>query len=192
MFVNSTQYKTEVRAKSHAYDNAIPRHIPAINSDPSNWTQPSPLFYQGEDFIFDALLALDGSPTLVADWNISAIVKRDKWSVETIWSGAIGTGITALTNPGTYEIWIPSTVFASLFAGTYWLDIFATSTASPVRTLSITTVPFVVEYGIFSSHPESKQTSVNVLNPKDLLPTFPIQPSTSVPEQSSDDDGVYQ
>jgi hypothetical protein len=177
MLVNLPPHdKTIVIGRGHQYDDYTPVEMNGVEVPPSGWTAPSPVFYQGEDMQFDAAIFYEGTPVTSLNWTVTAVVKRDRWLVETAWTGVSGSGITE-GGSGLWEINIPASSFISGFNGTYWMNIIGTS---GIITRVLAVVPFVFEYSASSPHPESLQNSSGVINAGLLAQSFPIPGQVSV------------
>src|SRR5437868_6422204 len=78
----------------------------------------APEFYQGEDAIFDIFLNFAGNPVLTEDWDITAIIKKNQYALNTLFEATIDEGLYKLDVPGFYRILLPADATATFLAGT--------------------------------------------------------------------------
>lgn len=83
--------------------------------------QLSPVFFQGEDVILSGYTTFEGKPVLPEDWNLTAIIKKNKYASNILWSGTINDGLTPRYNQvdGYYQVWMPASVSSLFLPGTY-------------------------------------------------------------------------
>jgi hypothetical protein len=157
--------------------------IPGI---PFERGEPNPeLFYQGEDVVYDLFLTHDGRPVTPAEYDIKALVKTSARAYTVMWQGTLDNGVypTDLNTPGYYELWIPSSATASLFAGSYHLDIQIQERVGEGRGrydrkyVLLQTV-FNIEYSNFSEHPEAGAANPGRLSRSQVEAVWPNAPDT--------------
>jgi len=142
------------------------------------------LFYQGEDFVFEAFLYDFGAPITTEDFEIVVVVKPSVRSLTKTWSAELNVGLYVQPGrPGYYEIWIPADATATWPAGTYYMDIvarskFGANMGRRTYTTVLKTVPFSVEYSVYSSHPETQASGTGGLSRSDIERTWPNRAST--------------
>jgi hypothetical protein len=142
---------------------------------------PNPdLFYQGEDIVFDLLLVHDGKKVTSNDFKIQAIVKTSPRAVGEIYSAELDKGIDPWPNtPGYFELWIPSSITATMLPGTYILAVqiserIGQGSGKYDRKHIALQHYFNIEYSNFSTTVEN---SSNILRGS-VEPTWPNSPST--------------
>lgn len=143
-----------------------------------------PLFYQGEDIVFEAFLYDFGKPITAGDFDITVIVKAAVRALLPTWTGVIDNGLYKNSaNPGYYEIWIPSDATARWPAGQYFMDIVAKDRigdgeARRSCTAILHTEIFALEYSAYSSYPDSSSSAGDKLSRGGIEPTWPNKPNT--------------
>ena len=141
-------------------------------------------FYQGEDIIYDLFLYHDGKPVSANDYNITAYVKTSPRAHTITWEGSLDNGVYAMPpQSGYYEVWIPSHITESLFAGTYYIQFqiqerVGSGKGRYDRKYVILSSYFNIEYGNFSPHPEANARNPDALQRKDVEPVWPNGPDT--------------
>jgi hypothetical protein len=141
-------------------------------------------FFQGEDIVYDLFLFHDGKPVTTDDYTVKVYVKTSPRAYTVTWEGNIDAGIYASPpQSGYYELWIPSTVTESLFAGTYYLQVqiqerIGRGKGKYDRKHILLSNYFNIDYGNFSPHPESNARNPDSLKRKDVEPVWPNGPDT--------------
>jgi hypothetical protein len=129
--------------------------VPFVEPVPS-----TPVYSQGEDIIYDAVLAVDGHIVTPDKWNIEVIVKTNQFTIGDVWLGVLENGLYYNTPEVAYQIWIPSSLTSNIAAGTYMLDVKATEKIGvgkgiKDRTVVLASTYFAIEYTASSPHPDS-------------------------------------
>lgn len=83
----------------------------------------APEFYQGEDIILDVYFNIEQKPVTVDEWELTAVVKKNKYAINVLFEAQMNNGIYKNSVPGYYKIIIPAEDTARFLAGTYWLVI---------------------------------------------------------------------
>lgn len=141
-------------------------------------------FYQGEDVVYDLFLYYAGKPVSTDDYIVTVHVKTSPRAYTVIWEGVLDSGV--YPNPpqsGYYEVWIPSSVTAALFAGTYYLQVqiqeqVGTGKGRFDRKYVVLTHYFNIAYSNFSPSPEGNTRNPDSLSRKDVEPVWPNSPDT--------------
>lgn len=133
-----------------------------------------PAFDQGEDVLLEVHLRFNDVVISVEDWDLTAIVKKNKYAECTLWTGILNNGIYPGKDKavGCYDIIVPSSVTSEFKMGTYWMDIKGQQKigkGNGVRDLLIVllTQPFTIDYSPASPNPGK------ALNSQYSEPTFP-------------------
>lgn len=129
--------------------------------------EASPIFYQGEDVVYDVYLYINNQAVDLTRYNLQAVVKASQFSLITTWAGTLGSGIYKDDNvPAHFVIFIPAATLAKTIAGTFELDVLAIEKVNKLndvrpRTLLVGKTYFEFEYAAFSPNPESLQPGAN-------------------------------
>jgi len=134
---------------------------PIFGVPPMEGTPLPPAFKQGEDVFLEVHLRLDDKPITIDNWDLSAILKQNKYAECPLWTGILNNGIYEGKDgktEGCYEIIIPSSVTSDLKMGTYWLDIkghqkLGKSDGIRDFTMVFLTQPITIDYSPSSPNP---------------------------------------
>jgi hypothetical protein len=174
---------SQIRARS-SQDAAEPQSSLAIDGIPgipfeAGISNPD-VFSQGEDIIYDIYLFHAGLPVAKEDYDILASVKTSPRAKGTIWSGKLEAGIyPTRSEPGYFELWIPSAATENLYAGTYYVDImiqerFGSGKGRFDRKYVLLKSHFNIDYTNFSPNPEGRGSTSRA----GVEATWPNAPST--------------
>ena len=169
--------------------------VPGIPFETSN---PNPdTFYQGEDIVYDLYLYHNGAPVSADDYDIKVYVKTSPRAYTINWEGSVDNGVYSLPpQSGYYELWIPSTVTSTLFAGTYYIQVqiqerVGSGKGRYDRKYVLLNTYFNIEYSNFSPAPESSAYNPDSLKRKDVEPVWPNGPDTIGRANMQPNDAFY-
>ena len=129
-------------------------------------------FSQGEDVVLSLYAEYNGTPINELDnWIITAEASSTYSNGSVFWTGVKNNGLYYCKNEKGVQIIIPNTETATLFAGTYWIDLIikqAVGTGDKKDlTVKLATFSFNIEYT--ASSPNSNQ------NRSVLVSTLPTE-----------------
>ncbi len=81
-------------------------------------------FYQGEDIVMEVFLNYNGDPVSVEEWEITGVVKKNKYADTQLWEAELDKGIYKTHTVGFYKVILDAEKSARFVPGTYWLTIF--------------------------------------------------------------------
>lgn len=174
---------------------------PAVSSNPLNTAgipgvnfigtdSSTPVFWQGEDIVFDAFLYINGQTIDTNRYILHAILKASPYMITNSWAGIQNNGIYVddkISNH--FVIFIPSSITVNLLAGSFELDVWVVEKVNSLndikpRTILIGRTFLNVEYAAFSPNPESIETGAPALRvnlPNSYPPGFnTVQPGGEV------------
>jgi hypothetical protein len=177
---------SEIKARNRQFRN-IPVSTMAIDGVPGipfERGTPNPdLFYQGEDIVYDLFL-FNGSPVSSTEYEVSVLVKTSPRAYNVVWQGSLDNGVYPAPNEsGYYEVWIPSSVTATFFAGTYYVDVLLQEKVGLGkgrydRKYLVLQTNFNIEYSNFSPSPETLAGNPDALQRGGMENVWPNQPDT--------------
>jgi hypothetical protein len=177
---------SEIKARNRQFKNtpASTLALDGMPGIPFERGLPNPdLFYQGEDAVYDLFL-FNGAPISSAEYDVSVLVKTSPRAYNVVWQGTLDNGVYPAPNEsGYYEVWIPSNVTATFFAGTYYLDVLVHEKLGSGKGrydrkyLALQTV-FNIEYSNFSPSPETLAGNPKALSRAGMEEVWPNQPDT--------------
>jgi hypothetical protein len=159
--------------------------IDGVPGMPFENTTPNPdSFFQGEDIVYDAILLAGGKYVSSEYYDVLVRIKKTPRDSSPSWEGFLDNGIYEdKTQPGRFELWIPSAVTGTFLAGSYYLQIILKEKLGKGggrfdRQYVALQTYFNIEYGNFSPAPESRQPGEGQQLRNSLVATWPNAPDT--------------
>jgi hypothetical protein len=170
--LNPRQNDHQIQSQNPIADFGVPG-VPFVPPIPA-----TPVFSQGEDIIYDAILAIDGCSVTPDKWNIEIIVKTNQFNLASVWIGVLDNGLYYNAPNDEYQIWIPSSLTSNIAAGTYMMDVKATEKVGSGkgikdRTIVLASTYFGIEYTAASPHPDSVSSLPGRFDRATLEKTYP-------------------
>lgn len=134
----------------------LPEYLPGMPAQ-YGLKQMNESFGQGESIILDFNLQFKDVPVRPNDWNLEAIIKKNTYANNILWSAKIGKYMFE-KRPGLYYVVMPADVSALFLPGTYHCSIKGkqkVATGDPFdQTVSLKDFTFQIELKAMSPNPD--------------------------------------